>query len=65
MLMLLTTAREGRLSANQRGCPSSRSSQTRSRSPTSRAAVFVCLALSPSGYPNDKIGNPAGVLYRH
>ena len=29
MLMLLLTAREGRLSANQPGCPSSRSSQTR------------------------------------
>ena len=27
MLMLLLTAREGRLSANQLGCPSSRSSQ--------------------------------------
>ena len=65
MLMLLLTAREGRLSANQLGCPSSRSSQTRPRSPTSRAAAFVCLALPPSGIPNDKTGNSAGVLYRH
>jgi hypothetical protein len=65
MLMLLLTAREGRLSANQLGCPSSRSSQKRPRSPTSRAAVLVCLALSSSGDPNDKTGSSAGVLYRH
>jgi len=63
--MLLLTAREGRLSANQLGCPSSRRSQTRLRSPTFRAAAFVCLALSSSGDPNDKTGNSAGVLYRH
>jgi hypothetical protein len=33
--------------------------------PTSRAAAFVCLALSSSGDPNDKTGSSAGVLYRH
>ena len=65
MLMLLLTAREGRLSANQLGCPSSPSSQTRPRSPTSRAAAFVCLALSPNGDLNDKTGNIAGILFRH
>jgi hypothetical protein len=65
MLLFLLTAREGRLSANQLRCPSSRSSQTRPRSPTSRAAAFVCLAIPSSGDPNDKTGNIAGVLFRH
>jgi hypothetical protein len=66
MLMLLLTAREGRLSANQLGCPSSRSPQTPTHvRPTSRAAAFVCLVLSSSGDPNDKTGSSAGVLYRH
>jgi hypothetical protein len=30
-----------------------------------RAAALVCLANSSSGDLNDKIGNSAGVLYRH
>jgi hypothetical protein len=65
MFMPLLTVREGRLSANQLGCPSSRSSQTRPRSPTSRAAAFVCLAPSSNGDPKDKTGSSAGILYRH
>jgi hypothetical protein len=65
MLMLLLTVREGRLSANQLGCPSSRSSQTRPRSYTYRADAFVCLALPPGGDPKDKTGSSAGVLSRH
>jgi hypothetical protein len=65
MFMLPLTAREGRVSANQLGCPVIAQFQTRPRSPTSRAAAFVCLARSSSGDPNDKTTNFAGVLYRH
>jgi hypothetical protein len=64
MLLLLLTAREGRLSANQLGCPSSRISR-RAHVRPNRAAAFVCLALSSSGDPNDKTDSSAGVLYRH
>ena len=65
MLLFLLTAREGRVSANQLGCPSSRSSRRAHVRPTYRAAAFVCLALPPGGDPNDKTGSSAGVLYRH
>ena len=30
-----------------------------------RAAVLVCPPLSSSSDPNDRIGNPAGLLSRH
>ena len=65
MLLFLLTAREGRLSANHLGCPSSCRFQTRHVRPTSRAAAFVCLSLPPSGDPNDKTGKVAGILFRH
>jgi hypothetical protein len=65
MLLFLLTAREGRVSANQLGCPVIAQFQTRPRSPTSRAVAFVCLAFPPSGDPNDNTGSSAGVLYRH
>jgi len=65
MLLFLLTAREGRLSANHLGCPSSRNSRRLLRSHTLRAVAFVCLALSPGGIPSDKTGNIAGVLFRH
>jgi len=64
MLMLLLTAREGRLSANQLGCPSSRSPRRGPTFPSSRAAAFVCLAIVSRSFPTDKTGNTAGVLYR-
>jgi hypothetical protein len=65
MLLFLLTAREGRLSANRFGYPSSCNSQTRAPcSEHPRAAAFVCLPLSPGGIPNDKTGNVAGILYR-
>jgi len=65
MLLFLLTAREGRVSANHLGCPSSRKLDAGLRSYSSRATAFVCPAPSPSGIPNDKTGNTAGILYRH
>ena len=65
MLLFLLTAREGRVSANQLGLSVIAQFQTRPRSPTFRAAAFVCLALPPNSDPNDKTTNFAGVLYRH
>lgn len=66
MLLFLLTAREGRVSANRFGCSViAQFPDAGQRSHTSRAAAFVCLPLSPGGIPNDKIGNIAGVLFRH
>jgi hypothetical protein len=66
MLRLLLTAREGRLSANQPGCPFiAQFPDAPHVAPTSRADAFVCPAVPPGGIPNDKTGNSAGVLYRH